>query len=329
MNEGAIWVVVEREDEGRERAVVHELLSGGRDLADGLERELHAVVVGNGDPELGDRIEGHPDRIVFLEGAALTASDPDVHVNALQQAVEERKPLVVMSSTSLRAMDFMPRLAVRLGVGMVSEATLVRATSEGKIRVQRPIQGGRFLAELEAEGTGPFLVAVRPRALERTQGGRAAQREKLPVDLPEGEAHTAVLERQGKPSHVRDLTEAEVVVAGGRGMKGAEHFGMLEELASLLGATVGASRAVVDSKWRPPEEQVGKSGKTVSPELYLAFGIAGAVHHIMGMDTAKVVVAVNSDPKAIIFQYADYGIVDDLFKVLPAMIEEIRKKRGE
>jgi electron transfer flavoprotein alpha subunit len=324
--EGAVWVVVEHEG-GQEKPVAHELLSEARKVADSLRRELHAIVLCREPGDLGKRLTGHPDRVVFLQSPFLAEYSADGYTAALHSAWQQRKPTLILSSSSLRAMDFMPKLACRLDTGMVSEATALSVTEGGSIRVRRPTYGGRFYLEVEPNRSPPWIVAARPRAFARTDGDRQAEIEMVAVGIQDSDIRARTMERVSRQGAAMDLTEASVVVTGGRGMKGPEHFGLLGKLADLLGGAVGASRAVVDSKWRPPDEQVGKSGRVVSPSLYMAFGVSGAVHHIMGMDTSKFVVAVNNDPKALIFNYADYGIVDDLFQILPELIKAIRSAK--
>ena len=198
----------------------------------------------------------------------------------------------------------------------------------GELIPQRPIHGGRVLARLKFLSARPMILSVRPKAFCLLQGDRQAKVERIQPALKPHLIRTRVMDRSLHQGERIELTEADVVISGGRGMKRPENFSLLENLAGLLKGAVGASRAVVDSQWRPQEEQVGKSGKTVSPDLYIACGISGAIHHIMGMDTSKVVVAINQDANALIFEYSDYGIVDDLFQVIPALIEEIKKKNG-
>ena len=327
MSEGAVWVLVEHED-GKEKSVVHELLSQGRVVADRLGRELQAVLLGQDLEGLCERLQGHPDRILWVKDDSLSPYSAGGYVRAIHQLALQRRPLIILGSSSLRSLDFMPRLAARLGVGMASEVTGLEVTEGGAVRIRRPIHGGRLYAEMEPGGPPPHVLAVRPRSFGAMPGERRAWVEVIPWAIPGEEIRTRQVRKVARPDGgATDLAEARIVVSGGRGMKGPENFTLLEELAQLLGAAVGASRAVVDSKWRPTGDQVGKSGKTVSPDLYMAFGISGAVHHIMGMDTSKCVVAVNNDPKAPIFQVADYGVVDDLFQLLPALIEEIKRAK--
>jgi len=196
------------------------------------------------------------------------------------------------------------------------------------MKVIRPVHGGRALSEVSF-ASYPAIVTTRPNSFPIEPSG-SAPGEFVEKELGiSAEVRTKVVRVEEVTKGKVDVTEADVIVTGGRGLKGPENFAMLEELATLLGGVVGATRSVVDAKWRDQEDQVGKSGKTVAPKLYIAVGLSGAIHHIMGMDTSKVIVAINKDENANIFNYADYGIVGDLFEVIPAMTEDIKKRLGK
>ncbi len=322
MEKGGIWVWVEHW-EGSERAVVHELLGKARELADCTGRQLTALVAGSKALEAAERIQGNPDLVLVLETEGHHQPEAPPFIHALEGLCRQWSPFLLMAPCTLRSLQWMPALAVALGRSMVSEVTGLELQEGEKLLVRKPMHGGRFLVELHSCASPPHLLAIRPRAFPRKKAQRTAQIEKIRVEECQGALE--VLEFLQDSGSGPELAEAAVVVAGGRGMGGPESFKMLEELAGLMGGAVGASRSVVDSGWRPASQQVGKSGKTVSPDLYMGFGISGAIHHIMGMDSSKVVVAVNSDPNALIFQHADYGVVEDLHELLPALIQELRK----
>jgi electron transfer flavoprotein alpha subunit len=327
ISKGAIWVWVEHQN-GLERPVVHELLSQGRKIADSLQRPLWAVSIGNGTEGLAQRLQGHPDGILLLEGEAFERFVPELYAAALSKQAALDQPFLILSSCGLRAMDLMARVSVRLRAAIISEVTALWVEGGGTLKAVRPVHGGKAYMEMEARGEPPFIAAARPRAFSKEAGSKEAEVRRVQIQLEDPPRASRWLESMERPSKGADLQEASVVVSGGRGMGGAEAFGLLEELAELLGGAVGASRAVVDSRWRPHDEQVGKSGKTVSPELYMAFGISGAVHHVMGMDTSKYVVAVNSDPNALIFNHADYGVVEDVSLFIPALLKELKAIKG-
>jgi len=219
-------------------------------------------------------------------------------------------------------------MAARLNVGAISDC--VGLTKEGdKVIAKRPLYAGKAYALVEATGN-PQVISVRPNALGAKEVAGAGAVEKVAVSLDAGKIRVTVKSLEIAASTEPDQTEAEIIVSGGRGMKGPENYKMLEDLAHLFGpaATTGASRAAVDAGWRDHSYQVGQTGKTVSPNLYIAAGISGAIQHMAGMGTSKVIVAINKDAEAPIFTKADYGIVDDLFNVVPALIEEIKKIKG-
>jgi electron transfer flavoprotein alpha subunit len=221
--------------------------------------------------------------------------------------------------------DIAPRVAVRLGAGLASDCIALRAEGTN-VLATRPVFAGKAL--LDVRVTTPVNVfTLRPNVFEAAVGGAEASVEQRVAALDPADLVTAVEEVKiaaGRP----DVTEAEIIVSGGRGMKGPEHFHLIEALADALGGGVGASRAVVDAGWRPHDEQVGQTGKTVSPTLYIACGISGAVQHLAGMSSSKFIVAINKDKDAPIFQVADYGIVGDVFAVLPALTAELKKVAG-
>ncbi len=322
MGKGSIWVWVEKSD-GKVRQASQEALSQGRSLADELGASLIAIMAS---PILEGNLEdlcGLPDHVIGLEGYGEEGSFSTVET--LEELIHKDPPWALLAPGTPSTMDWMPRLSVRIGVEMASDVMGMELVQGERLKVKRPVHGGRFLVEMESQEGGPHLLALRPRAFARKTGSRSPRIECLPMKAgkPTG---AQLLERAQREKGFVDLSEARIVVSGGRGMGGPEAFSLLEELASILGGAVGASRSVVDSGWRPASEQVGKSGRSVSPDLYMAFGISGAIHHIMGMDSSKVVVAVNKDPNALIFQHADLGIVDDLNHILPAIIEELKRR---
>jgi len=228
---------------------------------------------------------------------------------------------VVLSATAM-GKDLAPRIAARLGCALAADVTDV--TFDGGVRVTRPVYAGKATYTLEVTGS-PCVISVRPNAVAPVQQQRPGTVEAVTPEAGEPRARTVEIKQPEKAA--LDVAEASVVVSGGRGLKEPENFKLLEDLAAVLGGAVGASRAVVDAGWRPHAEQVGQTGKVVSPNLYFAVGISGAIQHLAGIRTAKTIVAINKDPDAPIFKAADYGIVGDLFEVVPKLTEEIRKVR--
>jgi electron transfer flavoprotein alpha subunit len=233
-------------------------------------------------------------------------------------------PDIVLASHTPTGRDLMPSVTARLGVGLASDCTQV-SMAGGKLSVRRPVYSGKATAEVEFVGAGPQVATVRANALGIPKPDTSKTAEVVAVTADLGEQKTRVLEivqgNTGRP----DVTEASIVVSGGRSLKSAENFKIIEELADTMGAGVGASRAAVDAGYRPHRDQVGQTGKVVSPALYIACGISGAIQHLAGMRTSKTIVAINTDPNAPIFEVADYGVVADLFAFVPLFKEEVKK----
>lgn len=314
--------------EGALRGVSREAVSAARRLASEVGGETHALALGP--PGVGEAVRElaryGADRIHVAEGEAFRHYHPDAAVRAIGELEERVGYAAILFPGTAQGKDLAPRAAVRLGRGLATEVTAFEV-ADGRIVVTRPMYAGKAFARLAFSGS-PALMTIRPNVfLPREVEGRG-EVEALVVD-PEP-ARLRVRGIEGGERERPDVAEATIVVSGGRGMQGAENWHLLEELAEALGgkAGLGASRAVVDAGWRPHPEQVGQTGKTISPNLYFAIGISGAIQHQAGMRTAKVIVAVNKDPEAPIFKLADYGIVGDLFEVVPRLAEEIRKVRA-
>ncbi len=313
--------------EGKLKRVSYELLSKGREIASQKGEGLWAVIIGNGIGEAVEELSSSADKVFVFEDPSLEPYNSDRYIQLLAGLIEREKPSLVLAGATIQGRDLFPSLAGVLGKGVVVDCLSIELR-DGKYVYRKPFYGGKVLGEVSLKEE-PEIVLVRPRAFQivdqpKVQG--TVTREKVEID--EDQVKVKTLKIQKPEGKALDITEADVVVCGGRGLKSPDNFKMLEELAEVLGGAVGATRAVVDAGWRPQSEQVGKSGKTVSPNLYFAIGLSGAVHHVMGMDSSKVIVAINRDPMAPIFQYADYGIVADLFEIVPLLIKELKKGRG-
>jgi electron transfer flavoprotein alpha subunit len=266
-----------------------------------------------------------PHTVHTAEHAALAQYSPEGFAKVVADATSQLGADALLASLSSQTKDFFPRTAVKLDAGMASDCTKLDATG-GTLAATRPMYSGKCFAAVEFGGAKPAIATVRPNSL----GTKAEKPGKSSVNAfacDPGTIRTFVKEVVAKAggANKADLTEADRIVSGGRSLKSAENFKILEDLAATINATVGASRAAVDAGYRPHSDQVGQTGKTVSPTLYMAFGISGAIQHLAGMRSSKVIVAVNSDPNAPIFQKADYGVVGDLFQVAPALTEELKK----
>jgi electron transfer flavoprotein alpha subunit len=291
---------------GTLKKVSHETLTAARHLADGLNGEVHALLIGAAGGS-GDGLGTFgADKVLLAADEGLRDYQADRYAAVAASAGDY--PVVVIAATALGA--------------LAADVTEVRY--EDGIVVTRPVYAGKAIYTLKVTGS-PCVLSVRPNAITPEQSEKAGTTEMMPVAAADPRAKTVEVKQPEKAA--LDVAEASVVVSGGRGLKEPENFGLLEDLAGALGAAVGASRAVVDAGWRPHAEQVGQTGKVVSPNLYVAVGISGAIQHLAGIRTAKTIVAINKDPDAPIFKVADYGIVGDLFEVVPKLTEEIRKVR--
>ena len=304
---------------GTLKRVSFETLTAARRIADGLGGQVHALVIG-GSGIAAAGVGAHGADVVKMaadEGLADYQGDRYARV-----AAEAGDYAAVVVAATAMGKDLAPRIAARLGCALAADVTDVRY--EGAIVVTRPVYAGKALYTLKVTGS-PCVISVRPNAMAPAEQVSAGTEEALAV--PAGEPRARTVEIKQPERAALDVAEASVVVSGGRGLKEPENFALLTELAESLGGAVGASRAVVDAGWRPHAEQVGQTGKVVSPNLYIAVGISGAIQHLAGIRTAKTIVAINKDPDAPIFKAADYGIVGDLFEVVPKLTEEIRKLR--
>jgi len=321
-----LLLFIETKDKEPKKASL-EMLGEARRLKAAGRYKVHAVVMGGISEDAKKKALPYVDILVNIIDPVLDHYTPEGFALALAGYAKEINPQVVLASATQLGRDFLPRVAVLLGSGVASDVTGIR-WSEDPITFARPIYGGRVLSEISFTGY-PAVVTVRPNTFAGeepgTENGEYLERQ---AGIAPEQLKTRVIKTEESGKGKVNLIEADVIVAGGRGLKSAENFRVLEDLANTIGAAVGAARSVVDAKWRDQEDQVGKSGKTVSPKLYIAVGISGAIHHTMGMDTSKLVLAVNTDPNAMIFGYADYGIVGDFAQVVPAMTGEFKKRLG-
>ena len=295
-----------------------EVIATGKKMAEQASGPLTALVMGAGVEAIaGQAAEYGADRILVAEEEGLQDGLSDACTQAVDQVVAQTDPAVIMIGATALGKDIAARLSARLSAPLAMDCVDVRMEG-GQVVATRPMYGGKVLADVSLSGT-PAIVAIRPRAMEATAIQGAGEVEKVAVSL----AGTALkLVEKNMEAGKIDLTEADVVVTGGRGM-GGDDFSVVEALAAALGGAVGASRSAVDEGWRSVSDQVGQTGKVVAPNLYIACGVSGAIQHLAGMASSRVVVAVNKDPEAPIFSKCDYGIVGNLFDVVPAITAEI------
>jgi electron transfer flavoprotein alpha subunit len=312
--------------EGAFRRVSFEIASEGRRLADELGEPLVALALGGGIDDLaGDLGNYGVEKVYVVDSPNLKDYRSETYVPVAAEILRNLDPKVILTPASVDGKDFSARLAARLGAGLATDCTELKVEG-GSLKAKRPMYAGKAFAWYEwSDGAWPQMASCRPNVMDclAPDTSKKAEVEKAKVEVAEGN-QTRVVNIEKDAGGKLDLTEAEIIVSGGRGMKGPENFAMLEELAKLLGAAVGASRSAVDSGWRPHADQVGQTGKVVTPNLYIACGISGAIQHLAGMSSSKYIVAVNKDPEAPIFSKADYGVVADLFQFMPAFIEEVK-----
>jgi electron transfer flavoprotein alpha subunit len=317
-----VLVFIEQRD-GKIKSSAFEALTVGAKLA-GSASDCAAVLVGKGVEGLAGQLAGYGcDTVLVADDAGFQHYNPLAYTAAVEAAVKQHGAKVVVGIASPMGRDVFPRLAARLDAGILTDLTQVEAAGDG-ISGIKPMYAGKVLAKVATEKAPVSLVTLRPNVIPANKKGDGkAAAQKLAVTPPASRIKTLEI-RKGK-SEKPDLTEATAIVSGGRAMGNAENFKILHELADVIGATVGASRAAVDSGYAPHDMQVGQTGKTVNPNLYLAFGISGSIQHMAGMRTSKVIVAVNTDPEAPIFKVANYGIVGDLFKAAPLFTAKLKE----
>ncbi|MFH1861840.1 MAG: electron transfer flavoprotein subunit alpha/FixB family protein [bacterium] len=308
---------------GEFRKAAIEALCEGRRLAEG--GQVTAVVIGDNADSMAMDLQGYgPNRILTVNHPQLESYSTEGYTKVLATAIQQEQPDAILMAATAMGKDLAPRLAARLGVSVLSDVTKL-TWADGKLEAVRPIYAGKLLQTLRSK-TQPSIATTRPKAFLPTppDASKSAEIVPLHVEIIDGEVRAKVMQILSEAEGMIELTEADFVVSGGRGMKGAENFKLLEDLANVLGAAIGASRAAVDSGWRSHGDQVGQTGKVVAPTLYIACGISGAIQHLAGMTSSKVIVAINKDPDAPIFKIADYGIVGDVFEIVPALTAAIR-----
>jgi len=320
-----VWVLAEQK-EGKLRKVTFEMLSKGREIAEAFGCNLVSILLGWNMEPLAEELLGWSDLVYLADDPALKDYTTDAYCKLIAEQVSSQKARVFLCASSSSGKDLAPRLAARLNAPLASDCTNIEV-KDGRLFIARPVLGEKALLKVTFSDDCLQMATVRPNVLPITQPRETRKGEivRIEVALKEEDLRAKVLEViKGIGSKV-ELTEANIVVSGGRGMKGPENFKILEELAEVLGGAVGASRAAVDAGWRPHSFQVGQTGKVVNPTLYIACGISGAIQHLAGMKNSKYIVAINKDPEAPIFKVADYGIVGDLFKVVPLLTQELKK----
>jgi electron transfer flavoprotein alpha subunit len=321
-----IWVFAEQWHGGI-KSVTYELLAKGRALADILQTDLSAVCLGHNVADVPRLIAAGADKVFLVDSPELADNQEDLLTYKLVELIKEYQPEIVLAGATALGRAFIPRVAAILSTGLTADCTGLDIDREKRLLLQtRPTFGGNIMATIICPNKRPQMATVRPRVFKKSPPDDKRQGQIIKVDFK----REGVTSKTKLLSFIDDITEkvkledADTIVSGGRGLGKAENFKLLAELAETLGAALGASRAAVDEGWIPYAHQVGQTGKTVCPKLYIACGISGAVQHLAGMQTSEVIVAINDDPNAPIFQVAHYGIVGDLFQVVPLMIKKIK-----
>jgi len=322
-----VWVYAEQR-RGTLKNVAYELLSRGRELADTLQTELAAVCLGHNVDGVDQLIAHGADKVYLVDSPDLAGNQEDYLTHKLVEMIREYRPEVVLAGATALGRSFIPRVAAILNTGLTADCTGLDIDTEKRLLLQtRPTFGGNIMATIICPGKRPQMSTVRPRVFKKNSPDGSRQGQIIKVDFKrEGiTSKTKLLDFIDDVTETVKLEDADIIVSGGRGLGKAENFKLLAELAEVMGAALGSSRAAVDAGWIPYSHQVGQTGKTVCPKLYIACGISGAIQHLAGMQTSDVIVAINDDPNAPIFEVATYGIVGDLFQVVPMLIQKLKE----
>ncbi|MFH1878555.1 MAG: electron transfer flavoprotein subunit alpha [Candidatus Omnitrophota bacterium] len=326
-----VWVFCEQK-KGKVQSVSFELLGKGRELADKLGVKLCGVVLGdNMEPACKEIIARGADKVYLVDSPKLRAYQDDPYTKVLTALSLKYKPEIILCGASTIGRSLISRVAVKLNAGLTADCTGLDINPEDKLLLQtRPAFGGNIMATIISPNTRPQMATVRHKVMKESDPDFLRKGEIIRESLPEETftSRSRVIDIVEEIEETVNLAEADIIVSGGRGVGSKENFQLIRELALAINGAVGASRSAVDADWIPYSHQVGQTGKTVCPKVYIACGISGQIQHLIGMKSADVIVAINKDPDAPIFKVATYGIVDDLFKVVPLLIENFKKKQG-
>jgi len=325
-----IWVYIEQTEHQAQRVGL-ELLHAARELAEKTGEELTAVIIADQTKELVEQVKPYgADRILAVDCPECAQYTTDAYTEMLYSLICDYQPSAVLIGATENGRDFAPRVACRLKTGLTADCTALDIDADtGDVAWTRPAFGGNLMATILCSNTRPQIGTVRPGVFRAQRGEETKVVENIQRSVPKEKIRSQIKELIRREGSTFNISDADVIVSGGRGMKGPENFALLQQLADVLGGVVGASRAAVDSGWIDSSHQVGQTGSTVHPRLYIACGISGAIQHIAGMSGSDQIVAINSDPDAPIFKAAHYGIVGDLFEVVPALIEEYKAAHAD
>lgn len=326
-----VWVFAEQR-EGVLQKVSLEILGEGRKIADKLGVNLTALLLGHDVKELANDLGKHgADEVLVIDNPLLKNYTTDGYTKAICEVATERKPGILFIGATFIGRDLGPRVAARLSTGLTADCTILDVDVEnGDLLATRPAFGGNLMATIACPDHRPQMATIRPGVFSKLPvEDREFKVEEVNVNLEDSDIRTKIIEIIKEHKDIVDISEAKILVAGGRGVGSKENFTLLEDLASVLGGTVAASRAAVEKGWVDKEYQVGQTGKTVRPTIYVACGISGAIQHVAGMQDSEVIIAINKDESAPIMKVADYAMVGDINKVLPEFISQIRRMKEE
>ena len=323
-----VWALVEQAG-GAPRKITYELLAMARGLADALSGRVTALALGAGVEGLAADLGARgADRVLLADARVLEPYTTDAHLEVVAPLLREARPALVLIGSTAAGRDLAPRLAARVDAGIVTDCAAV-GLEDGRLVATRPVMTRKAIARVGFAPDGLRIAVILPNVvLSAAAAERAPEVVNVPVAVDPAKLRTRVVEVRAVARETVPLTEADIIVSGGRGLRGPEHFALLDALAAALGAAVGSSRPPVDSGWVPHDYEIGQTGKTVNPQLYIACGISGAPQHQAGMSGARCIVAINKDVQAPIFQIASYGVVGDLFQIVPLLTEGVRKLKA-
>lgn len=324
-----VWVFAEQRD-GEIQSVVYELLTEGKVLANDRNSELCAVLIGDSvESKVSELFQRGVDKVYLVDNPALKNYHDEPYARILKKLIDAHKPEIVLCGATAIGRALIPRVATELGTGLTADCTELSIDAEsGHLLQTRPAFGGNIMATIRCENYRPQMATVRHKVFDEAQPDTSLPNGEIihvAVETTDLASRTQVKEVVKEMEETINIVEADVIVAGGRGLKTPENFELLKDLAKVLDGAVGASRAAVDSGWIEYSHQVGQTGKTVKPQIYIAVGISGAIQHLVGMTSADTIIAINKNPEAPIFQVADYGLVGDLFEILPELTKQFKE----
>jgi len=323
-----VWVFCEQKN-GIVQSVSYELLGKGRQLADKLNVRLCGVLLGeNIKDKAGEIISRGADVVYAADSPVLGEFLDEVYEKVLVDLANKYKPEMIIAGATIIGRSFIPRVAIKLNTGLTADCTGLEINEDRNLMQTRPAFGGNIMATILCANNRPQMATVRHKVMKEAVRAEGRTGETITFDVPQSyfKAGKEILKTVKEECSTVNLTEADIIVSGGAGLQKAENFKLIEDLAKAIGAAVGASRSTVDKEWIPYSHQVGQTGKTVCPKLYIAAGISGAIQHLVGMQSSDKILAINKDPHAGIFKAADYGIVGDLFKILPELTNKLKEK---